>query len=136
LENLRSHKGWRIEVVFDGAGRKGGSRPIPPTTTHGDGSGTTGTGVSGSTVSSSSGHYGGSTGGPPLGDIRRPTSLTAADRAITKDLSKYGVRIIYTGAGIEADSYIEERCARAKTVTKGRKTGTFMVATVRFSREY
>ena len=129
---MRSHKGWRIEVVFDGAGRKGGSRPIPPTTTHGDGSGTTGTGVSG-TLSSSSGHPhgGGSTGGPPLGDIRRPTSLTAADRAITKDLSKYGVRIIYTGAGIEADSYIEERCARAKTVTKGRKTGTFMVATVR-----
>jgi predicted RNA-binding protein with PIN domain len=58
-------------------------------------------------------------------------ALTAADRAITKDVSKYGVRIIYTGSGIEADSYIEERCTRAKNVTQGRKTGTLIVATVR-----
>jgi len=120
LENLRSHKGWRIEVVFDGAGRRGGSRPVNP----GGGSSTTGNGGNNNNNNN---------GGPPLGDPprRSMTTVTTADRAISKELSKYGVRIIYTGIGIEADSYIEERCSRAKNVTKGRKTGTFMVATVR-----
>lgn len=104
LENLRSNKGWRIEVVFDGAGRRRSS-------SHG-----------------------------PLGDGPRSSTSSAtttkADRALSKEVSKFGVRSIYTGAGVEADSYIEERCARAKNVTGGSKTGMFIVATVReFTRK-
>ena len=90
LENLQSIKGWRIEVVFDGAGRNNRVGP--------------------------------------LGETRQ--RLSAADKATAKDVSKYGVRTVYTGAGIEADSYIEARCAEAKNVTNGAKTGTFIVATV------
>lgn len=89
LESLRSIKGWRIEVVFDGAGRnpkKG-----------------------------------------PLGDTRQRVS--SADRASSKEVSKFGVRAVYTGSGIEADSYIEARCAEAKSVTDGAITGSFIVAT-------
>jgi predicted RNA-binding protein with PIN domain len=91
LENLRSIKGWRIEVVFDGAGKlsKG-----------------------------------------PLGDgPRGSTKVTAGDRATNKEVSKYGVRVVFTGAGVEADSYIEARCAKAKNITSGELTGSFIVAT-------
>lgn len=88
LENLKSIKGWRIEVVFDGTGKiKGG----------------------------------------PLGDTRQ--RLSAADRATSKEVSKHGVRTVFTGSGIEADSYIEARCAEAKNVTEGAMTGSFIVAT-------
>ncbi len=90
LENLRSIKGWRIEVVFDGAGRNSRAGP--------------------------------------LGDTRQRVS--AAEKATSKEISKHGIRTVYTGAGIEADSYIEARCAQAKNVTSGAKTGTFIVATV------
>ena len=91
LENLRSLKGWRIEVVFDGAGRN--------------------------TV--------GPLGNGPAGS----KTVTAADRATSKDVSKHGVRVVYTGVGVEADSYIEARCSAAKNVTKGELTGSFIVAT-------
>lgn len=61
LENMRSIKGWRIEVVFDGAGkdfRVG-----------------------------------------PLGDTLQRRSTTA-DKAGSKDVSKHGVRVVFTGTGI------------------------------------
>jgi predicted RNA-binding protein with PIN domain len=89
LENLRSIKGWRIEVVFDGAGRRSKSGP--------------------------------------LGDTRQ--RLSAADRATSKEVSKHGVRTVFTGSGVEADSYIESRCSEAKNVTDGTMTGSFIVAT-------
>jgi len=92
LENLRSIKGWRIEVVFDGT-RKSSVGPL-------------GHGVTGS---------------------KTPTSRM--DRANNIDVSKHGVRVVYTGRGIEADSYIESRCGMAKEVTDGRLTGSFIVAT-------
>lgn len=92
LENLRSLKGWRIEVVFDGTGK--------------------------STV--------GVLGHGPTGSRNR---VTAEDRAENKQVSKHGVRVVFTGVGIEADSYIESRCAQAKNVTKGETTGSFIVAT-------
>lgn len=98
LENLRSIKGWRIEVVFDGAGRRlggGGSSPIAETSAR--------------------------------GNAKR---ITTADKAPTKEVSKHGVRTVFTGSGIEADSYIEARCAEAKNITSGEMTGTFIVATV------
>ena len=95
LESLRSLKGWRIEVVFDGAGRNIKSGP--------------------------------------LGDTRL-RRVTPADKVASKDVSKYGVRTVFTGSGVEADSYIEARCAEAKNVTNGSKTGTFIVATVSHKR--
>eukprot|EP00980_Cylindrotheca_fusiformis_P018105 scaffold5817_cov101-Cylindrotheca_fusiformis.AAC.10 len=90
LENLRSIKGWRIEVVFDGAGKDNRNGPL------------------------------GETG------QRR---LSASDKANSKDVSKHGVRVVFTGTGIEADSYIEERCQVAKNVTGGEMTGSLIVAT-------
>jgi predicted RNA-binding protein with PIN domain len=90
LENLRIVKGWRIEVVFDGAAR--------------------------------------STKKGPLGDTPGQ-SVSAADRVAKKDVSKHGVRVVYTGSGVEADSYIENRCYAARNLTKGQFTGSFIVAT-------
>lgn len=90
LETLAQLKGWRIEVVFDGAGR---SRQ----------------GV--------------------LGAGPGPNKPTAEDRSLKKDVSKYGVRVVYTGVGIEADAYIESRCADAKSVTSGEFSRSFIVAT-------
>jgi predicted RNA-binding protein with PIN domain len=90
LESLSQLKGWRIEVVFDGAGR---SRQ----------------GVLGK--------------GPGL---NKPT---AEDRSLKKDVSKHGVRVVYTGVGVEADAYIESRCADAKSVTSGEFSRSFIVAT-------
>ena len=67
--------------------------------------------------------------GNPLGygtTTSTPKALLAATR---KDVSKHGVRVVYTGVGIEADSYIEGRCREAKEVTEGALTGQFIVAT-------
>lgn len=89
LENLRSLKGWRIEVVFDGTKRA----TIGPLG-HGPGN-------------------------------NRPSALDKANKA---SVSKYGVRTVFTGVGLEADSYIEKRCAEAKNVTFGELTGSFIVA--------
>lgn len=92
LENLRSWKGWRLEVVFDGMGRS----------------------------------LTGPLGSGPGGSRAKPTPL---DQATRKDVTKYGVRVVYTGSGIEADSYIEKRCADAKNITKGQLTSSLIVAT-------
>jgi predicted RNA-binding protein with PIN domain len=90
LESMRSIKGWRIEVVFDGAGKDNRVGP--------------------------------------LGDTGQ-RRMTNADKAENKEVSKYGVRVVFTGTGIEADSYIESKCAMAKNVTKGELTGSLIVAT-------
>ena len=57
------------------------------------------------------------------------SSSSRIERANNIDVSKHGVRVVYTGRGIEADSYIESRCGIAKEVTDGRITGSFIVAT-------
>lgn len=90
LESLRMLKNWRIECVFDGAGK--------------------------STV----GPLGHGPGGP---------SSVRVDRKENKDVSKHGVRVVFTGSGVEADSYIEKRCSDAKNVTKGELTRSFIIAT-------
>ncbi|GAX12953.1 hypothetical protein FisN_2Hh444 [Fistulifera solaris] len=89
LENLRSLKGWRLEVVFDGTGRS----------------------ITG-----------------PLGSNAGGSKATPMDQATRKDVTKYGVRVVYTGVGVEADSYIEKRCADAKNITKGQLTSSLIVA--------
>jgi predicted RNA-binding protein with PIN domain len=94
LENLKSLKGWRIEVVFDGAGKST-------------------TGPLGS--------------GP--GRTANNRAATPSDRALNKEVSKHGVRVVFTGVGVEADSYIEARCAKAKNVTNGEWTSSFILAT-------
>lgn len=91
LENLRSLKGWRIEVVFDGTGR--------------------------------------STQGPLGSGPGNSNRVSRSDQEAKKSVSKHGVRTVFTGIGIEADSYIQERCAKAKDVTQGELTGSFIVAT-------
>lgn len=66
----------------------------------------------------------------PLSHAGERTTDTKAALAATKqDLSKHGVRVVYTGVGVEADTYIEGRCREAKNVTDGAITGSFIVAT-------
>jgi predicted RNA-binding protein with PIN domain len=95
LENLRAIKGWRIEVVFDGA-----KRSLTGPIGHG-----------------------------PGGSSTTIPQLMAIEKSTRKDVSKFGVRVIYTGAGIEADTYIEERCMSAKNITGGSYTGSLIIAT-------
>jgi predicted RNA-binding protein with PIN domain len=90
LESLRALKGWRIECVFDGAGKS-------------------------------------SVG--PLGYGPGGSQSVTIDRRTSKDVSKHGVRVVFTGQGVEADSYIEKRCADAKNITKGELTRSLIVAT-------
>lgn len=91
LEGLRSIKGWRVEVVFDGHGR--------------------------------------STVGPLGVGPGNKAVVTRSDHVAKADVSKHGVRVVFTGVGVEADSYIEARCAQAKNVTHGEVTGSFIVVT-------
>ena len=100
LENLQSIKGWRIECVFDGT-RRATSGPL------------------GSTSSGA-----GAGGGGSMNPMTR-----GLDQATKASVSKYGVRVVYSGVGTEADAYIESRCLRAKNVTQGEITGSLIVAT-------
>lgn len=108
LENLASIKGWRIECVFDGAQRQ--RRPTIPVVSS-SGATTTATITTVTTTSSA---------------LNSNAKILDAPN---KSVSKYGVRVVYTSAGIEADSYIEARCADARSVTGGTTTGSLIVAT-------
>jgi len=82
LEELHNIKGWRIECVFDGFGRK----------TNG-----------------------------PLGDgPRGGEQVSMTDREFNRRDTGRGVRIVYSGVGASADSYIESRCLDAKSITQGK----------------
>jgi len=94
LEELRSLKGWRIEVVFDGAGKNVKNNAL------GDGPGTS---------------------------ITRE-KVSRADRQENMKVTEHGIRVVYSGAGMSADSYIEQRCLQAKSVTDGVMTSSFIVA--------
>jgi predicted RNA-binding protein with PIN domain len=93
LEELQYMKGWRIECVFDGAGR--------------------------STV--------GPLGDGPGGSSQRD-KVSKPDQMSSKKVTGHGVRVVYSGVGSSADSYIEERCFAAKNITKGETTGSLIVA--------
>ena len=51
------------------------------------------------------------------------------DQESKASVSKHGVRVVFSGIGMEADSYIESRCMKAKSVTEGELTSSFMIAT-------
>lgn len=93
LEDLHGIKGWRIECVFDGFGRK----------TNG-----------------------------PLGDgPGNVNKVSLTNRGYSKQDTGRGVRIVYSGVGASADSYIEGRCLDAKSVTQGKlsvSSGSLIVA--------
>jgi predicted RNA-binding protein with PIN domain len=55
--------------------------------------------------------------------------VTPLDQATRSSVSKYGVRIVYTGVGTEADTYIEAKCHQAQNVTHGRLTSSLILAT-------
>jgi predicted RNA-binding protein with PIN domain len=64
----------------------------------------------------------------PLG--HGPSSeVSRSDQLAQASVSKHGVRVVFSGVGIEADTYIESRCVQAKNVTNGSMTGSFIVAT-------
>ena len=65
----------------------------------------------------------------PLGIGPGSNKPTGVDRAHKTDVTKHGVRTVFSGVGIEADTYIEKRCAEARNVTDGQMTGSFIVAT-------
>ncbi|KAL3937439.1 MAG: hypothetical protein SGARI_002125 [Bacillariaceae sp.] len=108
LEALASLKRWRIECVFDGGSNvarqnhAGGGAFIPA------GKGKNAFQGATSTLSSSS--------------LDKAPSKQVYDHQNT-------VRVVFTGRGVEADSYIEGRCADAKNVTLGKTTSSLMVAT-------
>eukprot|EP00978_Attheya_sp_CCMP212_P007713 scaffold17925_cov56-Attheya_sp.AAC.6 len=93
LEELQYLKGWRIECVFDGAGKS----TVGPL---GDGPG----------------------GGSQREKVSKP------DQMSNKKVTEHGVRVVYSGVGASADSYIEERCFTAKSITNGETTGSLIVA--------
>ena len=94
LEQLRLIKGWRIECVFDGAGKATAHGPL-------------GSGPGSATVNA------------------RVTSEATISR---KKVTNHGIRVVFSGAGESADSYISHRCFDAKKVTDGETTGSFIVA--------
>jgi predicted RNA-binding protein with PIN domain len=110
LENLVSIKGWRIEVVFDGSQRRSSATTGPM---NGD-----------------------STGGSSLMASDESNLMNKANRRIdqlpTIDVTKFGVRTVFTGMGVDADTYIERRCALAKESTGGQlqsSSGSLVVVT-------
>lgn len=94
FEELQSLKGWRIEVVFDGAGRNVNNNVL------GDGP----------------------------GGLQQAEKVTKADMQESIKVTDHGIRVVYSGSGMSADSYIESRCLAAKSVTNGVMTSSFIVA--------
>jgi predicted RNA-binding protein with PIN domain len=111
-EDLRSVKGWRIEVVFDGAGRSTtgplGDQP----------------GASVKDMNDIHTDQYNESGNVPI-----PKNLgTARDQASKASVTDHGVRVVYSGVGNSADAYIEARCAAARKITDGKITGSLIVA--------
>ena len=51
---------------------------------------------------------------------KKKTKVAMSDRQVNKKDTGRGVRIVYSGVGASADSYIERRCLDAKAVTGGK----------------
>jgi len=74
--------------------------------------------------------YGRSTTGPlgegPSGSNNK--GVSKSDSQAKKKTTDHGVRVVYSGVGMSADGYIEQRCQQAKQITQGRITGSLIVA--------
>lgn len=105
LEELKTVKGWRIELVFDGANNNN------PFSTTEDG------------TSRKSTPLGDGAGGFNIQNRMDPVSTESKIK-----VTDHGVRVVYSGTGTCADSYIESRCYEAKQkVTQGKITSSFIV---------
>jgi predicted RNA-binding protein with PIN domain len=108
LEALAALKRWRVECVFDGGGNvarqnhAGGGVFVP--------TGKRRNAFQGATTT---------------------IAYSASDKAPSQEVydKRKTVRVVFTGRGVEADSYIEARCADAKNITLGKATSCLMVAT-------
>ena len=56
----------------------------------------------------------------PLGDSPGGERVSLSDREFKRQDTGRGVRIVYSGVGASADSYIERRCLDAKAITQGK----------------
>jgi len=63
--------------------------------------------------------FGRNTNGP-LGDSPGSGRVTKLNREFTRHDTGRGVRIVYSGVGASADSYIEKRCLDSKAITQGK----------------
>jgi predicted RNA-binding protein with PIN domain len=67
----------------------------------------------------------------PLGDSPGGERVSLSDREFKRQDTGRGVRIVYSGVGASADSYIEKRCLDAKSITQGKLSvsgGSLIVA--------
>mmetsp|Transcript_32991 Transcript_32991/g.74665 ORF Transcript_32991/g.74665 Transcript_32991/m.74665 type:complete len:418 (+) Transcript_32991:178-1431(+) len=74
--------------------------------------------------------FGRSTVGP-LGESPASGKVSLLEREFNRQDTGRGVRIVYSGVGASADSYIEKRCLDAKAVTQGKLSvskGSLIVA--------
>lgn len=101
MEELRALKRWRIEVVFDGYGRNINGPLGDPL---------------GSKISDNA-------------NTHSRENISKSDQEASKKVTSNGVRVVYSGAGMSADSYIEGRCFAAKKVTDGKLTSSLIIAT-------
>jgi predicted RNA-binding protein with PIN domain len=98
LEELHNIKGWRIECVFDGFGRKVGGALSDTTTTV--------------TMDEDNNRV-------VERNVQQNNKVSMTDRQVSRTDTGRGVRIVYSGVGASADSYIESRCLDAKSITGG-----------------
>jgi len=63
----------------------------------------------------------------PLGSNPGGEKVSPSDRVASATDTGRGVRIVYSGVGASADSYIESRCLDAKAITEGKTTGQLIV---------
>lgn len=97
MEELCALKGWRIEIVFDGYGRRDNVNSGPL--------------------------------GDDAGSQMTRERISKSDQEATKKVTSNGVRVVFSGAGMSADNYIESRCFEAKKVTDGKISGSLIIAT-------
>lgn len=67
----------------------------------------------------------------PLGDgpggMQQADKIEQADRNTKKHVTDNGIRVVFSGIGASADTYIADRCLKAKNVTGGSLTSSFVV---------
>ena len=66
--------------------------------------------------------------GDDPGGSKKNVMVSKPDQQAQKKVTEHGVRVVYSGVGMSADGYIEERCMEAKKITEGKITGSLIVA--------